>query len=532
MQIRLPIETVFILHTLQAAGYQAYLVGGAVRDMLMSHLSEHEVAATDFDFTTDADPEVIKSLFPESFYENDFGTVSVTPTHIREQANLPLFEQEIQSYQKQQSINVAAASKLHSSLQPVSSSQTSSNEHPYEITTFRTDGTYSDFRRPESVSWGTSLEEDLARRDFTINAMAISIELKQLEVLLQDEDNRARGFVTLDQDQFGVIDPHSGLQDVNWRIVRTVGTASQRFQEDALRMLRAIRFAVQLGFSIDEETYAALKQHSYLLRHISGERIRDEFFKMLLSPRPKQALEHLEQTGLLAEFLPELLEAKDVQQGGHHTTDVWTHSLDAVEASPSSDPVVKLATLLHDIDKPTTFNRTGQGSITFYNHEVVGARTAKKIAERLKLSKKDIDRVFILVRYHMFHYQPEQTDAAIRRFMRKVGLDNVNDILDLREADRLGSGARKTSWRLEEMKQRMIQQLHQPFDVTDLAINGHDLINELELAPGPLIGQILTGLLEEVLESPELNNKETLLTRARALAKQAASPLSTVTTRK
>ncbi|MDQ5951699.1 MAG: hypothetical protein QG639_980, partial [Patescibacteria group bacterium] len=208
---------------------------------------------------------------------------------------------------------------------------------------------------------------------------------------------------------------------------------------------------------------------------------------------------------------------KGVNQGGHHTTDVWTHLLDALETCPSSDPIVRLATLLHDIDKPATFASNESGEITFYNHEVVGARTAKQIAERLRLSKRDIERIFILVRYHMFYYQPEHTDAAIRRFMRKVGLENVNDMLDLREADRLGSGAKKTSWRLEEMKQRMIEQLNQPFDVTDLAVDGTDLMNELHIPAGPVIGKVLHSLLEEVLENPELNTKEILIQKAKQI---------------
>ena len=188
---------------------------------------------------------------------------------------------------------------------------------------------------------------------------------------------------------------------------------------------------------------------------------------------------------------------------------------------PSTDPVVRLATLLHDIAKPQTQAITPE-TITFYNHEVVGARTARSIAQRLRLSKKDVDRIFTLVRFHMFYYQPHNTDASIRRFMRKVGLANIDDILDLREGDRLGSGARKTSWRLEEMKQRMMEQLHQPLDVTDLALNGHDLMTELELKPGPEIGRILNSLFELVLDQPELNQRQSLLQEARTLAANAS----------
>ncbi|PJC42517.1 MAG: hypothetical protein CO040_04165 [Candidatus Pacebacteria bacterium CG_4_9_14_0_2_um_filter_36_8] len=219
---------------------------------------------------------------------------------------------------------------------------------------------------------------------------------------------------------------------------------------------------------------------------------------------------------MLEYILPEILEMKNVEQSGHHTTDVWVHSLDALESCPSADPLVRFATLIHDIGKPRTFAKTENG-ITFYNHEIIGSRMASKIAQRFKLSKKDSERFFILVRQHMFHYQPHNTDAAIRRFMRKVGLENIDDILDLREGDRLGSGAKKTSWRLEEMKQRMVEQLNQPMEVKDLAINGNDLMTELNLKPSKQLGEILNSLFEEVLENPELNSKDILLKKAKEL---------------
>jgi len=208
--------------------------------------------------------------------------------------------------------------------------------------------------------------------------------------------------------------------------------------------------------------------------------------------------------------MPELLEGKGVEQGGHHTTDVWTHSLDALRETPAIDPIVRLATLLHDVAKPRTY-ALRDGDITFYNHEIIGSRMASKIAKRLRLSNKDTQRVFTLVRHHMFHYQPHNTDSAIRRFMRKVGLANVDDILDLREGDRLGSGAKRTSWRLEEMKQRMIEQLNQPMEIKDLKINGNDLMEEFDLKPGRILGEVLNHLFEYVMDDPKLNNKEDLL---------------------
>lgn len=519
MTLELPLETVFILHSLQKAGFSGYIVGGAVRDLILAQEHGETIEVTDFDFTTNATPEEISQLFPESFYENDFGTVSITHDHLREQLGLP--PQKMAAESSEQKIDVGAATKLHPSLKMKSKETDATVLPPYEITTFRSDGEYNDFRRPTSVEWGKTLEEDLERRDFTINSMAIEVDAQLLARTFEGTATTAQDLVQIEESMFTITDPHHGTEDLKNKLIRTVGEPQKRFQEDALRMLRAIRFSVQLGFEIEEKTMDAIYDNCKLLEHISGERIRDEFFKMLVSPQPKKAIEMLDQTQLLGTFLPELLEAKGVEQSGHHTTDVWTHSLDALQECPSPDPVVRLATLLHDISKPATAKRGKNGNVTFYNHEVLGARVGKAVAERLKLSKKDINRVFILIRLHMFHYQPTNTDAAIRRFMRRVGLDNLNDILDLREADRLGSGAKKTSWRLEEMKQRIEDQLHQPFDVDDLAIDGHDLIQELQLQPGPAFREILQTLLEEVLDKPELNEKSTLLERAKQLSKQS-----------
>ncbi len=537
MKISIPLEVLAILHTLQQAGYEAYIVGGAVRDLLRVTLHGSKDPGKDYDFTTNATPDQLLALFPEGFYENTFGTVSITPEHLRTQLNLaePEVTEETEHLQPTtRIIDLAHASKIHISLQnkkpadehsssdqakldtqekELHSSAKAAQVVPYEITTFRSDGIYSDHRRPESVTWGSSLEEDLDRRDFTINAMAISVSdtfLKQL--FTENPKNTA---IEISAENYILYDPHSGQQDLENYCITTVRDPNQRFQEDALRMLRAIRFSVQLNMKIAAETFHAIETNHELLAHISYERIRDEFLKMLVSEFPKEAIELLDQTRLLQYIVPELLDAKGVQQGGHHTTDVWTHSLDALAACPSEDPIVRLATLLHDISKPETFALVN-GQPTFYNHEILGSRLAKKIARRLRLSNADTDRIFTLVRFHMFYYQPDHTDAAIRRFMRNVGLENIDDILDVREGDRLGSGARKTSWRLEEMKQRMIEQLNQPMDVTDLAIDGTDLMNELQLQPGPVIGKLLHSLFEQVMEDPALNTREKLLELARA----------------
>lgn len=527
MKLELPFEVLFICHNLQEHGFDAYLVGGAIRDTILQSTDSYyhqNISITDFDFTTNAKPEEIMAIFPESFYENNFGTVSITHEDtlnlIKKITELP--EKNLNFLtknkpKKETIINLVNAQKIHESLTPKSDVVLPSEEakvKPFEITTYRTDGTYQDHRRPENVSWGKTIEEDLDRRDFTINAMAISINKKFLTQIFDQKKLKSTYLVAVEN--FELVDPHSGIKDLAQGLIEAVGDPNLRFKEDALRMLRAIRFSVQLGINISENTFAALKQHAPLIRHVSWERIRDEFMKMLASSDPKKAILLLEETKLLEIILPEILLMKGIKQGGHHTTDVWVHSLDALASCPATDPVVRLATLIHDIGKPLTFDQK-DGNITFYNHEIVGSRTATKIAKRFKLSKTDTQRLFTLVRYHMFHYQPQNTDASIRRFMRKVGLENIDDILDLREGDRLGSGAKKTSWRLEEMKARMVEQLNQPMDVKDLAINGHDLIEILKMEPGRKIGEILQSLFEEVLDNPELNTKETLLEKAKKL---------------
>lgn len=533
MEINLPIEPLFVLYKLQQAGYDGYIVGGAVRDLFIhsfsalsndSNILPTYDVITDFDFTTNATPEQIQAVFPENFYENAFGTVSVTEEHLLElmiadglrppDSNLQT-EMLAQFAESEKIIDIKSATKVHESL---SIKKTSEDDielpilPPFEITTYRSEGIYENHRKPAELEWGASIEDDLKRRDFTINAMALSISHSFLQSLFSADI--IPSFVSISEEAYKIIDPHNGFTDLTKKIITTVGNDDRRFQEDALRMLRGIRFAVQLDMNLDIETLSAIEKNAKLITHISWERIRDEILKMLISSSPKQAIELLDQTGLLQYILPELLDGKNIQQAGHHTTDVWTHSIDAVDTCPSDDPIVKFATLLHDIGKPATYRETN-GSITFYNHEIIGSRIASKIAKRFKLSKIDVERIFILVRYHMFHYQEQNTDASIRRFMKKVGLENIDDILALREGDRLGSGAKKTSWRLEEMKQRMISQLHQPMSIQDLAINGNDLMKELNLKPGKILGKILNYLFEEVMDDPNVNQRETLFQMAR-----------------
>jgi len=529
MTLRLNLESLYILYTLQAHDYEVYIVGGAVRDLIRASWGITLPENIDYDFTTNALPEQIQALFPEHFYENTFGTVSVTPEHLQTQMGVTGTSTETTQTPtdtttnrstRPRVIDLLNATKIHSSL-PVSTevavATTLKNEPAYQITTFRSDEVYADFRRPTSMTWGTSLSEDLERRDFTINALALQVDQSFLAPLFETPPQQLSQLELLPPN-YRLIDHHQSLADLKAEQLRAVGNPHLRFREDALRMLRAIRFAVQLNVVIEPQTYQALQDQAELITHISAERVREELLKMVASNYPAEAIELLDEVGLLPFILPELELTKGVEQGGHHTTDVWTHSLDALRTCPARDPIVRLATLLHDIAKPQTQQITDR-TISFYNHEVIGARVAKKIAERLRLSKKDCDRIFTLVRFHMFYYQPENTDASIRRFMRKVGLENIDDILDLREGDRLGSGARQTSWRLEEMKQRMIEQLHQPFSTHDLAIDGHDLMTAFGLKPGPILGQLLNQLFEKVLENPELNTSEQLLAEAKELLK-------------
>ena len=461
MPVKLDPLVLTVIKQLESHGFEAWIVGGAVRDTLLG------LETFDWDFATNATPEQTLSLFQESFYDNNFGTVMVAVKHLKQQFNL------------------VQQSQLNDDL-------------IFDITTFRSEFGYSDKRRPDKVVWGKTIQEDLQRRDFTINAIAAKVTAPN---------------------QWQLLDPYHGQQDLQHQLIRAVGDPHQRFSEDALRMLRAIRFAAQLGFQIEPETFKAIQALADNLRFISWERIGDEFMKILKTDHPADGILLLVNSGLVKIILPELLATKNVPQGGHHIYDVFTHSIEALRHCPSKDPLVRLATLLHDIAKPQTFKRRGN-KITFYNHEVVGARVAKNIARRLCLSKKDQDLIFTLVRWHMFSYDRQMTDAAIRRFIRRVGKDNIHKMMMLRVGDRLGGGSQATSWRLNELQKRIGEQLYEPLSLKDLKINGHDLMEHFNLKPGPIIGKILNQLFEEVLDNPDLNTKNQLLDRAAQLLPQ------------
>lgn len=440
--ISLPQPAQNIIDTLNAAGYQAYAVGGSVRDLIMDRQTGG------WDFTTNATPEEILKLFPDSFYDNQFGTVGI----------------KIRKPGTEEMTDI------------------------YEVTTYRSEKGYTDHRHPDKVTWGKSLDEDLSRRDFTINAIAC--------------DGRQM------TDLFG------GQQDIKNKLIRAVGDAGERFAEDALRMIRAVRLAATLGFMIDGETTAAIQKHNLTISNISWERIRDELLKILAADYAADGILILKNTGLLHHILPELDACFAVGQKSpkrHHLYDVGTHLVMALKNCPSPDPTTKLATLLHDIGKAKTVQKTPEGVITFYNHETVGSRQIKEICWRLRLSRKQSDKIWHLVRWHQFSVDERQTDSAIRRFIRNVTPEYLPDMLALRIGDRLGGGARETSWRLELFKKRLEEVQKQPFTVADLKINGYDVIAAYGVKPGPVIGKTLNALFAEVESGSLPNQREQLL---------------------
>ncbi len=457
----LPQEVQTVLSTLKNSGFDAYVVGGSVRDLLMGKETKG------WDFTTNATPEQILSLFPDSFYDNCFGTVGV------------------KIYEDQEKTHI---------------------KDIFEITTFRSERGYTDNRHPDIIHWGTHIEDDLARRDFTINAIAY---------------NGAT-----------FIDPYGGRKDIEKKVIRAVGNPIDRFSEDALRIMRAVRIATQLGFFIEEHTLEAIRSSVHLLQNISAERIRDELMKILASNYPADGTLLLKNTGILQIIIPELHDAFSVPQKSpkrHHIYDVGTHSVEALRHAPTTDPIVRLATLLHDIGKPKTFHKDKSGLITFYNHEVIGAKIAKDICHRLRLSKKQTDTVVTLVRWHQFSVDPNQTDSAIRRFIRRCGKENLEYMLALRIGDRLGGGAQETSWRLELFKKRLEDVQKQPFSIKDLQVNGHDVMRIFNIDPGPTVGKTLETLFSEVEQGILPNEREALLKRIQELALSTSLLVSSTT---
>lgn len=468
MKHHIPQPVKDLVESLNKAGFEAFVVGGCVRDLLLGR------APKDWDVTTDAVPEKIMELFPESFYENDFGTVGVkTP---RFHADTP-----------------------------------EDKEHDIvEVTTYRIESEYTDKRRPKEVQFTTSLEQDLARRDFTINALAYGPQSKEKD------------------GEWQLVDLFGGEEDLKKKVIRTVGNPEERFGEDALRLMRAVRFYAELrdpnekkeahNWHIENETFQAIRKLAPTLDMISKERVRDELSKIILSTSPSEGIAMLEETGLLRFILPELREGIGITQNLHHIYTVWEHNLRALATCPSRKLSVRLAALLHDVGKPRTKRGEGYRS-TFYNHDHVGGRMTRTILTRLRFSKEVTEKAALLVDNHLFYYNVgEVTEASVRRLIRRVGLENMDDLMAVRIGDRLGSGVPKGKpYKLRHLEYMIEKVSRDPISVKMLAVKGTDLIETLQVPAGPMIGAILDVLLAEVIENPGKNSKEILLKRAEEL---------------
>ena len=474
-KFNIPKEVSHATKTLKDAGFEAYLVGGCVRDLFMGRKPK------DWDVTTNAVPEEIIPLFPKTFYENSFGTVGVVSENTRQ-------NDEIWQVSSDLSIEETEALKI------------------IEITPYRIESSYSDHRRPDSVQFSKNILDDLKRRDFTINAIAYDVE------------------------SGAIIDPFFGVADLARGVIKTVGKAKERFFEDGLRILRAIRFHVELGFPLDPETEKSILENKDILKEVSRERIRDEFVKIMMSPNPSSGLMILKKLGLLLYIIPELEEGVGIEQNKAHAFDVWTHLLKTAQHSADKKyPLhVRLAALLHDISKPKTRRWDEEAKQwTFYGHEVVGSRVTKKILENLKFSRETIDQVVNLVRWHMFFSDTEKISlSAVRRLVANVGKENVWDLINLRGCDRIGTGRPKENpYRLRKYQAMIEEVMRDPISVSMLKIDGKKIMEILDISPGPKIGNILNSLLEEVLEDPSLNTEEYLEKRTMGLSKMSDKEL-------
>ena len=370
-----------------------------------------------------------------------------------------------------------------------------------ECTTFRREGGYPDARHPEHVEFTRDLRADLARRDLTVNAMAF------------------------DPESGALVDPHGGLADLGRRILRAVGDPVERFREDALRPVRAARFAATLEMELDPATRAALGRTPDRATLVAVERVREEFVRLMTARHPSVGFELLRVAGLLELWMPELVLGYGVPQNRYHAYDVYEHGLHTCDAAPADKPEVRWAALLHDIGKPATrVERAGEG--TFYNHQFVGAEMADRLLERLRFPLESRARIVHLVREHMFDYRRGWSDAALRRWLRRVGEDAVADLFDLRIADTLGNGLRQGfPVTLEEMRARIMRLLadSRVLRVKDLAVDGNDVMRMLGIGPGPKVREALEALLEEVLDRPGRNTRDHLLARLEQWRERAAS---------
>jgi len=439
----IPNEVIDVSKKIKEAGFEAYIVGGSVRDIILGNKPK------DWDFATNAVPEEIQKIFPDSFYENTFGTVGVKTES--EDPTLKVIE----------------------------------------VTPYRLESEYSDKRHPNSVVFSHKIEDDLGRRDFTINAMAVDLNKGQ------------------------IVDNYKGQEDLKAKLVRAVGDPDKRFSEDALRMLRTIRFASELDFVIEKETAESILKNSVLIKHISNERIGEEFKKIILSRNPSMGLGLAQRLNILSHILPILEEMVGVEQNKEaHLYDVWEHSLRAVQhaADKNFSLEVRLAALFHDSAKPET-KREEKNKTTFYNHEVGGAKIARETLKKLAFPKEVIDKVEKLVRYHMFFSDTEQiTPSAVRRLISKVSKDNIWELMNLRICDRIGTGRPKEEpYRLRKYQSMIEEVIRDPISVSMLKIDGNEIMKRFHMEPGPRIGYILNALLEEVIEDPTKNTEAFLV---------------------
>ncbi len=453
--MKLPKEITEIIEKLEQAGFEGYAVGGCVRDII------REVEPNDFDITTNATPEQVEKVFKKSFKNNDFGTVTV----------------------------ITGSKKK--------------NLEKVEITPYRTEQGYSDRRRPDRVRWSKSVEEDLKRRDFTVNAIALHSSGK-------------------------VIDPHKGREDLKKGVIRAVGEPKQRFSEDALRMMRAVRFSATLDMSIEKETEEAIKENASFLQEISAERIRDEFLKIIMCDKAAEGVDSLRGTGLLQYFLPELLEGYKIAQSKHHIYDCYKHSVESLRyaAKKEFNMCVRMAALLHDVGKPRAKQGEGEKA-TFYNHEIIGAKMSSEILKRLKFKKEDLVKIVKLVRYHLFYYNVgEVSESSVRRLLKNVGRENIDELLQVRMADRIGSGVPKAEpYKLRHLRYLIDKVSLDPIDISMLGIDGEEIMDIMEISPGPVVGSVISILLSEVISDPKKNAKDTLVKRVESLKKESEESL-------
>ena len=497
MNFSIPKEVSRVTNELEKAGFEAFLVGGCVRDLIRQQLEIGQVDAIqggnrnrrggvqkyddenisvsneevrhmhnfqpkDWDVATDARPDEIIALFDKTFYENDFGTVGVVVGR--------------------EAVDTEPAGE----------------GMVVEVTPYRIESKYSDNRHPDSVIFSQNLEDDLKRRDFTVNALAYSVSRET------------------------IIDLYGGEDDIKSKIIRTVGEPVDRFTEDGLRILRAVRLSAELGFEISPETKKAIQENAHLLKNISMERIRDKFTKIIMSEKPMDGLLSMKKLGILPFVVPELEKTVGVEQNKAHAYDVFEHLLRSVQHSAEKNyPLeIRLSALFHDISKPESRRRNKeQDTWTFYGHEVIGSRETRKILTRLRFTNNIIEKVVTLVRWHMFFSDTEQiTLSAVRRMIVNVGRDNIWDLMNVRICDRIGTGRPKEDpYRLRKYHAMIDEALRDPVSVGMLKIDGKKVMDVSRITAGPKIGYTLHALLEEVLDDPTKNTEEYLENRSKEL---------------